>query len=88
MNDIQNEFKEVIESYTETLERDPQNIEAYLGRGMAKIAIEDYNGAIVDFTEALRLNPEDSETYIKIGNAKHYLGDYYRAISEILQRFN
>ena len=64
MNDIKDEFREVIESYTEVLEKDPQNIDAYLGRGMAKTAIEDYNGAIADFTEALRLNPEDSETYI------------------------
>ena len=39
MNDIKGEFREVIESYTEVLEKDPQNIDAYLGRGMAKTAI-------------------------------------------------
>lgn len=55
MNDIQNEFKEVIESYTEILEKDPQNIEAYLGRGIARTAMEDYNGAIVDFYGRLKI---------------------------------
>lgn len=82
MNDINHEFDEVIESYTEAINEDPTNPEAYVGRGIAKMTVEDYQGAIEDFSEALKLNPDDSETYITRGNAMHSLGDYYRAIAD------
>lgn len=82
MSDILNEFREVIATYTDSINSNPNDIEAYLGRGIAKSSIEDYQGAISDFSIAIDLNPNDSETYIKRGNAKHYLGDYYRAIAD------
>lgn len=48
----------------------------YLGRGDARLALKDYQGAIADYNQVLRLDPETAATtYSKRAVARSRIGD-------------
>lgn len=55
---------------------------AYLLRGEARLALEDYTGAIEDFTKLLEFDFDDVSAYFLRGRAKYYLEDYTGAIED------
>ena len=55
---------------------------AYYNRGLAKIHLEDYNGAISDNTKAIELNPDYAMAYNNRGYSKSILEDYNGAIAD------
>ena len=57
----------------------------YLNRGLAKIKIQDYTGAIADFTKAIEIDPKDADAYNDRGVAKCELQDYRGAIVDFTQ---
>jgi len=70
--------------YTEAIEANPNNAEAYINRGRFRRAgfwegYYDRDGAIADFTKAIEIAPNCAEAYFE-------LGDYTKAI-EINPRF-
>ncbi len=67
-------------------------VEIYNNRGLKKLGLKDYEGAIQDFTEAIRLDPySDENLYYNRGLAKEELKDHegaykdYSKAKEILE---
>lgn len=58
--DLVNQHKELdaIPLFDESLRLNPNNAQAYNGRGFARLLLKEYVPAIRDFDEALRLNPQ------------------------------
>ena len=78
-------FEKAIEAYGQAIELDPQNMEAYRNRGIAKRFSEDFSGAITDFDQAITLNPQSSEAYAGRGITKYVSGDHQGAIADLTQ---
>ena len=73
----------IIEDYTDAIEIDPNYGPAYIGRGIAKEHLRDYQGAIQDFTDAIKLKSTNySRIYFNRGIAKEHLRDYQGAIQD------
>lgn len=47
--------------FTESLKREPGNVKNLSQRAEARMALEDYSGAITDFMEALAIRPDDPD---------------------------
>ncbi len=60
----------------------PEEIDAYIYRGRAKVKIGDPAGAKKDFTHVIKLQPENPTAYIERGHAKVTLKDYQGAIAD------
>lgn len=71
------DYRGAISDYTKAIELDPENAEAYHGRGLAKALLLENRGAISDYTKAIELNPENA--------GKYY---YSRGLSKLLLDLN
>jgi Flp pilus assembly protein TadD len=49
-------------------------------KGIEKLELGNYNGAIIDFSEAIEIDPNDAVTYDYRGVAKAKRGDFSGAI--------
>ena len=58
----------------EAIRLNPDLVEAYSNRGVAKAELGQYEAAIADYDEAIRLKPDHVEAYINRGIAKTVLG--------------
>ncbi len=54
----------------------------FIYRGISKLNLEDYRGAIADFTESIRIDPMNSRSYFGRGISKATLQDYRGAITD------
>ena len=72
------DLKEKIELYTQVIELEPKNLDAYFYRGIAKNDLGDYSGAIVDYSKIIVLQP-DADTYYNRGNSRYSLKDFVGA---------
>jgi DNA-binding helix-hairpin-helix protein with protein kinase domain len=87
------EYELAIESFSEAIAQNPQNVVAYVNRGNARYNIKDYEGAIEDFTQALQINPQTIKAYVNRGNSRYALAtfssdpvrDYKLAIADFNQ---
>jgi tetratricopeptide (TPR) repeat protein len=70
-----------IAQYSEAIKSNPNDAEAYLGRGDAYYEKKDYDKAIADYTQGIRLDP-DFEAYRFRGDAYFNKGDYDKAIAD------
>lgn len=57
-----------------------QTADDYFDRGVKKVELENYAGAIVEFTKAIELNPEFFAAYYLRAEAKNKLKDFRGAI--------
>ena len=55
------QLQRAIEIFTEVLELDPSNIDAYNGRGVAHYMLGSYDEAIEDYLKAFALDPENKQ---------------------------
>jgi tetratricopeptide (TPR) repeat protein len=69
------DLNEKIELYTQIIELEPENLDAYFYRALAKNDLGDYSGAIVDYSKIIVLEP-DADTYYNRGNSRYSLKDY------------
>lgn len=60
---------------------DPDNDGAWDVRGVAKLELGDYQGAIDDCTKAIELNPKNDMAWNNRGSAKYHLSEYQEAIT-------
>lgn len=66
---------EAIRLFNQALEKNPDFIYAYVGRGLRKQQQGDLNGAIEDFSKAIDKNPLFRDAYIWRAKAKQQKGD-------------
>ena len=82
--------------YSEIININPNNYQAYNNRGIAKAKLGELNEAIEDYNEAIRLNPSISETYNNRGAVKYDLAntkeknseEYNKLIKEAIEDYN
>jgi tetratricopeptide (TPR) repeat protein len=67
-------------SYTECLRIKNSMEESYIGRGRARIRLNDIHGALDDFNKAITLNPCNSDAYIGRAASHHELGMFDAAL--------
>ena len=89
-------YYEAIEDYTKIIKLEPDNVKAFLDRGMvySQIAelirqggtacsqIKEYDDAIKNYNEVLNLSPENASAYQYRGMAYSQKGEYNKAISD------
>jgi hypothetical protein len=78
-------FQDAIENYSQILQLDSNNTDAYFGRGAARHNLRDYQGAIEDYTQVIQRHSNDDYTYFWRGVARSNLGDYQGAIEDYTQ---
>jgi tetratricopeptide (TPR) repeat protein len=59
-----------------------QEAQELVNGGCAKLALNDYSGALRDFNKALALCPMYLDAYAHRGSAKHMLGDTAGAVED------
>ncbi|WP_052754366.1 tetratricopeptide repeat protein [Calothrix sp. 336/3] len=78
-----------IEYFTQAINKDSQNVQAYVFRGAARSITNDYQGAIADYTKVLpiaQLSPEKQTLlYFYRGRAYLALQEYQKAASDFSQ---
>ena len=57
-------FREAITFYTQAIEINPKNTDAYVGRGLAKNFLLDRDGACSDFKKAVNLGDDDASVIL------------------------
>ena len=75
---------EKIELFTQAIELDPKNLDAYFHRALAKNDIGDFHGAILDYTKVIFYEP-DADSYYNRGNSKFNLQDFEGASEDYEQ---
>lgn len=74
-----------IDSLTESLQRDADNVDLYLRRAEFYIENEDYEAAIADCTQALAKSPTTQQlyqAYVNRATARQHLGEHAAAIED------
>jgi tetratricopeptide (TPR) repeat protein len=84
----QGKYSTSIEIFAGAIKIDPQNINAYIGRGNARSYLKDYKGAIADYTKAINISSNLPVAYMNravvncaLGNKQNSINDYQQAIS-------
>jgi tetratricopeptide (TPR) repeat protein len=76
------DLKGAIEAYTEAIALKPEEIMAYVSRGIAYIGLDMYDEAIDDYNTVLAMNPDYSEAYHNRGWAFLHKGRFDPAIRD------
>ena len=71
---VNNDCLGAIADYDKAIESDPNYIDAYADRAIAKRAIKDYSGALNDWNKFIELSPKDAVAYSSRGLLKIQLG--------------
>lgn len=74
------DYQGAIQDYNKVIELDPENVDAYHNRGLAKSDLGDLEGAIQDYNKAIKLDPEASLTYYNLAWENYKLKNYEQAI--------
>ena len=74
--------KDTLPKMDKAISLNPENTEAWNNRGGAKIALDDYKGAIDDCAKAIEIDPENAIAWSNRGSAKIELGDHQGAIDD------
>ncbi len=75
-------FDEAIEEYTETIELNPKDADAYNNRGNAYSDIKEFDKAIEDYNKAIELNPKYAIAYNNRGVAHSDIKEFDKAIED------
>jgi len=69
-----------VQFYTDALDIEPRDVEAYVGRGRCHLETGDYSSAMSDFQRAEDLSPNDPEAKLAMGDLYYNRKEYKRAI--------
>jgi tetratricopeptide (TPR) repeat protein len=72
-----------IANFNRSIELDPQQVDAYYGRGNAKQSGRDFRGAISDFDRTLELDPKKTDALHFRAQAKRAIYDYTGTIADV-----
>ncbi|MDA9070353.1 tetratricopeptide repeat protein [Arenitalea sp.] len=81
-----NNLSEKISLLTQVIKLEPQNLDAYFYRAIAKNDLGDYRGAIVDYSKVIVEEP-DADTYFNRGNSRYSLKDFTGAKEDYAKAF-
>ncbi|MFI1745555.1 tetratricopeptide repeat protein [Thalassobellus sediminis] len=80
------DLKEKIELFTDAIELDPEKLDAYFYRAIAKNDLGDYYGAIADYSKIIVKEP-DADTYYNRGNSRFSLQDFEGAKNDYAKAY-
>jgi tetratricopeptide (TPR) repeat protein len=75
------QYEKAIENYDKVIEINPNFIEAYINRAIAKNRLDLYEDAIKDLEHIIKVNPDNVHAYISLGVNYTWLGNRDRAFS-------
>jgi len=75
----------LLDKLNQRIQANPQDIDAYFGRGTLKLELADRDGAIADLTQVIQANPQDADAYYSRGLARYRIKDYPSAVADIRQ---
>jgi tetratricopeptide (TPR) repeat protein len=78
-------YNAAIEQFTFAIELDKKMTDAYIYRGIAKDALDDFKGAISDFTIARNLDTNDVFVYVERGKTFINMKEYEAAEQDLLK---
>jgi tetratricopeptide (TPR) repeat protein len=81
----QTAIEETITACSRTIEKDPENADAYFRRGQSRALMGDLKGAIADYTKTLQLKPNHGEAYYRRALNRSALGDKIAATQDLQQ---
>jgi tetratricopeptide (TPR) repeat protein len=76
----QDRYEAAIAVFTELIDLDPLNPDAFKNRGVAHMKLAEYDQAIHDFEKTLEITPGVKGIYSNLGVAWYYKTDYKKAI--------
>jgi Tfp pilus assembly protein PilF/cell division protein FtsN len=76
----QDRYEAAIAAFTELIDLDPLNPDAFKNRGVAHMKLAQYDQAIHDFEKTLEITPGVKGIYSNLGVAWYYKTDYKKAI--------
>lgn len=71
-----------IEHYSQAIDLDPNNSEAYYRRGLTYYNLHEDRLALADLTKAIQFEVQDAQIYYKRGNVRFTMGDRQGAIAD------
>jgi tetratricopeptide (TPR) repeat protein len=77
----QQRYEAAIDVFTELIELDPDNPDAYKNRGVAYMKLSQYDSAIHDFEKTKQMMPDLKGLHSNLGVAWYYKGEYEKAIA-------
>jgi len=84
----QRRYTEAIQLLNKAIEDDPDNINAFLDRGVDKSIIQDLHGSIDDYSKALEIDPRNVMALLNRGKSKARLKDFAGAIYDFNAALN
>ncbi len=75
-------YDEAIVEYTRSINLQPRNPDAYLGRAYAYQQLRQYDNALADYTRATEVDPKDPHTFLARGLFYDFLGKPQQAIED------
>lgn len=81
----QRQMQQLRDRATERLKTNPQDVQAFLQRGRAKLALEDYPGTLADANQILKLDPNNAQGYQLRGDIRFQSGDKKAAAADFDQ---
>lgn len=79
---------EALKDYDAILDKEPSNSEAYLGRGRARRALGDLDGAIEDFSQAVKERPDHHTARVHLARAYADADKAPQAVRELTRVLN
>ncbi|AFZ42578.1 Tetratricopeptide TPR_1 repeat-containing protein [Halothece sp. PCC 7418] len=76
---------EVMRILNETIEKNPDDPQPYLQRGLAFNHLEEYQKAIQDFNQVIKLDSDNVDAYNFRGTMHYRLGQYEQALADYNQ---
>lgn len=71
-----------VEGYTTAIEQNPNDADAYFGRGFAYSLNKQYGLAVKDYSKAIELNPDYANAYENRGTVKYRMGLFQGAVDD------
>jgi tetratricopeptide (TPR) repeat protein len=78
-------LKGAIEDFTTSIALNPNEKDAFLGRGLSKQDLADYDGALKDLNKAVSMDPAYGKAYSLRGQVKLLKGDILGACNDLLK---
>ncbi len=71
-NWVQGNYLASVNAFEKSIKNNPDNNNAYVSLGNAKVGLRDFNGAVESFSDAIAVCPEDYRPYVSRGFIYYY----------------